>query len=301
MSLPGKITFVGAGNMASAIIAGLLRANLVSASQITAVDLAQGALDKLSAAHGIHTTASTAEGVAGAAIVVLAVKPQVVQAVLPEVTKGIGRDALVVSILAGVSCATLEAGLPAGTRVVRSMPNTPSLVRRGATALAAGTHAKRADLDAATTLFDAVGLTVEVPERSLDAVTGLSGSGPAYVFLFLEALADGGVKEGLPRDVALRLAAQTVLGAATRKRPSSSVSRAPGNCAAARSASSCIAWPRRARSSGSSPGKHGTPRPPPRLSSRGGAGAKVARPAASSSVLRCVSMIAVASRHCEPG
>ena len=179
------------------------------------MDLAQGALDKLSAAHGIHTTASTAEGVAGAAIVVLAVKPQVVQAVLPEVTKGIGRDALVVSILAGVSCATLEAGRPAGTRVVRSMPNTPSLVRRGATALAAGTHAKRADLDAATTLFDAVGLTVEVPERSLDAVTGLSGSGPAYVFLFLEALADGGVKEGLPRDVALRLAAQTVLGAAT--------------------------------------------------------------------------------------
>ncbi|MBK7153191.1 MAG: pyrroline-5-carboxylate reductase [Sandaracinaceae bacterium] len=215
MSLPGKITFVGAGNMASAIIAGLLRANLVSASQITAVDLAQGALDKLSAAHGIHTTASTAEGVAGAAIVLLAVKPQVVQAVLPEVSKGIGRDALLVSILAGVSCATLEAGLPAGTRVVRSMPNTPSLVGRGATALAAGTHAKRADLDAATALFDAVGLTVEVPERSLDAVTGLSGSGPAYVFLFLEALADGGVREGLPRDVALRLAAQTVLGAAT--------------------------------------------------------------------------------------
>lgn len=215
MSLAGKITFVGAGNMASAIIAGLLRANLVSTTQIVAVDLSQAALDKLTSAHGIETTTSTAQGVVGASLVVLAVKPQVVPSVLPEITKGIGRDALVVSIVAGMSCATLEAGLPAGTRVVRTMPNTPSLVGQGATAIAAGTHAKRADLDATLSLFNAVGVTVEVPEKSLDAVTGLSGSGPAYVFLFLEALADGGVKEGLPRDVALRLAAQTVLGAAT--------------------------------------------------------------------------------------
>ena len=215
MSLAGKITFIGAGNMASAIIAGLLRANLVSTTQIVAVDLAQGALDKLTSAHGIETTQSIQEGVTDAAIVVLAVKPQVVASVLPEIRAAIPSKALVVSIVAGLPCAKLEAGLPEGTRVVRTMPNTPSLVGQAATALAAGAFASRADLEATTQLFDAVGLTVEVPERLLDAVTGLSGSGPAYVFLFIEALADGGVKEGLPRDVALRLAAQTVLGAAT--------------------------------------------------------------------------------------
>ena len=215
MSLSGKITFIGAGNMASAIIAGLVRADPSCAGNITAVDLAQAALDKLKAAHGIQTSTNTALAVVGADVIVLAVKPQVVGAVLPQVAEGIGSDALVVSIIAGMPCSTLEAGLPAGTRVVRTMPNTPALVGKGATALAKGTHATDADLDTTRQLFNAVGLTVTVPERSLDAVTGVSGSGPAYVFLFMEALADGGVREGLPRDVALRLAAQTVLGAAT--------------------------------------------------------------------------------------
>jgi pyrroline-5-carboxylate reductase len=215
MSLSGKITFIGAGNMASAIIAGLVRADPSCAGDITAVDLAQAQLDKLQAAHGVNTSTSTAGAVVGADVIVLAIKPQVVGAVLPHVSKGISGDALVVSIIAGVPCSALEAGLPSGARVVRTMPNTPALVGKGATALAAGTHATDADLETTRQLFEAVGLTVTVPERSLDAVTGVSGSGPAYVFLFMEALADGGVREGLPRDVALQLAAQTVLGAAT--------------------------------------------------------------------------------------
>lgn len=215
MSLGGKITFVGAGNMASAIIAGLLRADPSRAARITAVDVAQSTLDRMRDAHGVNTSTSTSEGVAGASVIVLAVKPQVVGAVLPQIAAAIAPDALVISIVAGCSCATLEAGLPSGTRVVRTMPNTPALVGQGATALAAGANATAADLSDTNELFAAVGLTVTVPERSLDAVTAVSGSGPAYVFLFMEALADGGVREGLPRDVALRLAAQTVLGAAT--------------------------------------------------------------------------------------
>ncbi|MCA9576749.1 MAG: pyrroline-5-carboxylate reductase [Polyangiales bacterium] len=215
MSFGGKITFVGAGNMAAAIIAGLVRADASASSRITAVDVSESTLQRLHDLHGVGTSTDAATAVRGADVVVLAVKPQVVEAVLPRVREGVGAEALVVSIVAGVTSKTLEAGLPPGTRVVRTMPNTPALVGRGATAIAAGTHATEGDLTTTSALFDAVGLTVTVPEKLLDAVTGLSGSGPAYVFLFLEALADGGVREGLPRDTALRLAAQTVLGAAT--------------------------------------------------------------------------------------
>ena len=155
-----------------------------------------------------------AEGVQGAAIVVLAVKPQVMGSVLPVLKSNASAETLFVSIAAGVSCATIEAALATGARVVRTMPNTPALVGCGATALCAGSHATAADLETAEALFSSVGIAVTVPEKSIDAVTGVSGSGPAYVFLFLEALADGGVQQGLPRDVALKLAGQTVLGAA---------------------------------------------------------------------------------------
>ena len=164
--------------------------------------------------HGIETTQSIQEGVTDAAIVVLAVKPQVVASVLPEIRAAIPSKALVVSIVAGLPCAKLEAGLPEGTRVVRTMPNTPSLVGQAATALAAGAFASRADLEATTQLFDAVGLTVEVPERLLDAVTGLSGSGPAYVFLFIEALQEAATQLGFSPKQARLLSIETMLGAA---------------------------------------------------------------------------------------
>jgi pyrroline-5-carboxylate reductase len=147
-------------------------------------------------------------------VVVLAVKPQVIDKTLTAIAGDIGPNHLVISVAAGVSLAAMEAKLPPGTRVVRTMPNTPATALAGATALAAGTHATGADLARAKGIFEAIGRAVVLEESMLDAVTGLSGSGPAYVMLMIEALADGGVKVGLHRDIALLLAAQTVYGSA---------------------------------------------------------------------------------------
>jgi pyrroline-5-carboxylate reductase len=147
-------------------------------------------------------------------VVVLAVKPQVIDRVLTEVGGDVRADQLVVSVAAGVPLEALEARLPKGSRVVRAMPNTPATVQAGATAVSGGTHASADDLRVARELFEAVGRVVVLDEALLDAVTGLSGSGPAYVMLIIEALADGGVKVGLHRDTALLLAAQTVFGSA---------------------------------------------------------------------------------------
>ncbi len=147
-------------------------------------------------------------------ILILAVKPQVMGPVLKGLSGAVGRSKLVISIAAGIPIAFLEGHLGKGVRVIRTMPNTPALIGEGATALARGSHASEQDLETARQIFNAVGQTVIVPEEQLDAVTGLSGSGPAYVFIILEALSDGGVRMGLPRDTALVLAAQTLLGAA---------------------------------------------------------------------------------------
>jgi pyrroline-5-carboxylate reductase len=209
-----RIGFLGGGNMSGALIAGLLGSKVVEPSQIRASDARKERLDELTRDHGIETCATNAELVRWATVVVLAVKPQVVAAVLGECGSLFGAAHLLVSIAAGAPIRALEAGLAAGTRVVRAMPNTAALARAGATALAAGTLATAADQAVAKSLFDAVGRTVVLDEHHLDAVTGLSGSGPGYVMLFIEALADGGVKMGLPRDVAQMLAAQTVYGSA---------------------------------------------------------------------------------------
>lgn len=209
-----RIGFLGAGNMASAMIAGILGAGVAGAAAIRASDPRSEALDALKARHGIQTTSSNSEVIEWANVVVLAVKPQVVPAVLESCGKKLGSSHLVISIAAGVSTRAIEERAGAGVRVVRAMPNTPALARAAATALAPGAAATTADMDEARELFDAIGRTVVTDEAHLDAVTGLSGSGPAYVMLFIEALADGGVRVGLPRDVAMLLAAQTVLGSA---------------------------------------------------------------------------------------
>jgi pyrroline-5-carboxylate reductase len=209
-----RVGFLGAGNMAGALMAGFLRSKAVDASNLRASDAHAERLAELSAAHGIQTHTSNAELVRWANVLVLSVKPQIVPAVLSECGASIGADHLLVSIAAGVSIRVLEAGLAAGARVVRAMPNTPALAQAAATALSAGSLATKSDVEISTTLFDAVGRTVVLDEHHLDAVTGLSGSGPAYVMLFIEALADGGVKMGLPRDVAQLFAAQTVYGSA---------------------------------------------------------------------------------------
>ena len=208
------IGFIGAGNMAEALIRGLVRGHHVAAAKIVASAPRRERLDELRTAYGIDVTQHNADVAARCNLVVLAVKPQILDKVLREVGDKLAPGTLVVSIAAGVDTATIEETVAEGVHVVRAMPNTPALVGAGATAVSAGKHASQADVATARALFDAVGITVELDESHLDAVTGLSGSGPAYIFLILEALADAGVKVGLARRNAQRLAAQTVMGSA---------------------------------------------------------------------------------------
>jgi pyrroline-5-carboxylate reductase len=207
------IGFVGAGNMAEAMIRGLLRGNDFAPEQVSASGPRAERMGELRDKYAIDATTDN-KVPAAAEIVVLSVKPQILSRVLDEVASVISPDALVISIAAGVPVAAIQARLAGGTRVVRAMPNTPALVDAAATAIAGGEHARESDLEDAKRIFDAIGLTVILEESQLDAVTGLSGSGPAYVFLILEALSDAGVKVGLSRRTAQLLAAQTVLGSA---------------------------------------------------------------------------------------
>jgi pyrroline-5-carboxylate reductase len=206
------IAFLGAGNMAGALILGLLESKAVPPSKIIASDVKKERLTQLAREYGIRVTLDNHELLREAGVVVLSVKPQVVDKVLTSVGGDVRKDQLLISIAAGVPIAALESRLPPGTRVIRTMPNVAALALAGATAIAAGSHATERDMRAATALFEAVGRVVTLDETLLDAVTGLSGSGPAYVMLIIEALADGGVKVGLHRDTALLLAAQTVFG-----------------------------------------------------------------------------------------
>jgi pyrroline-5-carboxylate reductase len=208
-----KLGFLGAGNMAGALIKGLLHAGMPP-SNVLASDVKADRLAHLRAEHGIRTTQNNHELLSELDVLVLSVKPQVIDKVLTEVGRDVKPSQLVVSVAAGVPIEALEGRLPEGSRVVRAMPNTPATVQAGATAIAAGVHAREDDLAVAREIFEAVGRVVVLDEGLLDAVTGLSGSGPAYVMLIIEALADGGVKVGLHRDTALLLAAQTVFGSA---------------------------------------------------------------------------------------
>ncbi len=208
------IGFVGAGNMAEALIKGLLAGSL-SRKQLVASDHTTDRVTYIHKAYGIRTTEDNREVVRAADIVVLAVKPQILPRVLDEVADAVTADKLVVSVAAGVPIEAIEAHLEQRSRIVRVMPNTPALVQAGAAALVAGAHATDADLAAVKAIFDSVGTTVVLDDEGLmDAITGLSGSGPAYIFVIIDALADAGVRVGLSRDVSLALAAQTVLGAA---------------------------------------------------------------------------------------
>ena len=208
------IGFIGAGNMAEALIRGLVRGNHVAPDRIAASGPRRERLDELQARYKIDVTTDNREVARRCGLVVLSIKPQIFDKVLREIGDQLKPGTLVISIAAGVDTATIEASVADGVRVVRAMPNTPALVGAGATAVSAGKHASETDLATARALFDAVGITVELDESQLDAVTGLSGSGPAYIFLILEALADAGVKVGLARRNAQRLAAQTVMGSA---------------------------------------------------------------------------------------
>lgn len=210
-----KIAVLGAGHMGSALIGGLLRGKLVtSPKNITATRRSPEALDELRRKWDIHTSTDNRKAVKGADIVILSMKPQTAGAVLDEVAKVTQKGQLFISVMAGIQTAFINARLRRPNPVVRAMPNTPALVDEGATAIAAGSHAGESDLRAAEAIFKAVGRVEILPEALLDAVTGLSGSGPVYIYMVIEALTDGGVKMGIPRAVASKLAAQTVYGAA---------------------------------------------------------------------------------------
>jgi pyrroline-5-carboxylate reductase len=209
-----RFAFVGAGNMAEALIRGLIASGAVPAAHITASGRRKDRIERTAERLGITAAHDNAHCVAGADVVMLCVKPQVLRPVLDQVGRDIPREALVISVAAGIGTAAIEAQLAPGQRVVRAMPNTGAIVRQSATASAAGAGATEHDMAVAKEIFDRVGRTVVVDEVHLDAVTGLSGSGPAYIFLIIDALADAGVKVGLSRDIALELAAQTVMGSA---------------------------------------------------------------------------------------
>jgi pyrroline-5-carboxylate reductase len=214
MVTPLKIGFIGAGKMATALARGFIRAELVGPREIIASDPVDSARKHFTAEVSAKIVAANTEVMQFATVLILATKPDQAPAALAEIRDAFTGKHLLISIAAGVTLAKLEAVLPAGARIIRVMPNTPALIGAGASAFALGKSATAADGELARKLLSAVGLAFQVKETLLDAVTGLSGSGPAYVFQFIEALSDGGVAAGLPRDLATKLAAQTVLGAA---------------------------------------------------------------------------------------
>jgi pyrroline-5-carboxylate reductase len=214
MSAKLKIGFLGAGKMATALAKGFIRSGLVTAKHVIASDPSRPACESFSRETGSRTTASNATVAGFADVLVLAVKPAHVPEVLTEMREHLTRKQLLISIVAGLPLAKLEALLPARARVIRVMPNTPALVGAAAAGFALGKSALARDGALTQELFSAVGLAFQVKEELLDAVTGLSGSGPAYGYVFIEALSDGGVAAGLPRDIATKLAAQTLLGSA---------------------------------------------------------------------------------------
>lgn len=208
------IGFIGAGQMATALAQGFVKAGLVSASQLAAADPSPEARARFAAATGGTTSADNRSVAQAAEVLFLAVKPQQMAAALAEIKPALSHKPLVISIAAGIRLSVLADALSAGARLVRVMPNTPCLVGQGASAYCLGEGLGNADAEVVETLLKSVGVVCRVEEKLMDAVTGLSGSGPAFVYLVIEALADGGVRVGLPRATALALAAQTVKGAA---------------------------------------------------------------------------------------
>ncbi|MDE2731983.1 MAG: pyrroline-5-carboxylate reductase [Bacteroidota bacterium] len=210
------LAVLGAGNIGRALIGGLINGGHIAATQVYATRRRKEALAELANQYpGVHTDADNVAASADATVIVLSVKPANVAKIIEEIRDHVNEDTLIISVLAGLTTESIrEAFGKARLPVVRTMPNTPMLVRQGATAITPGTHAGEHHLALVRRMFEAVGTVVRVPEYLMDAVTGLSGSGPAYVYTLIEALTDAGVKQGLPRPTAFKLSTQTVLGAA---------------------------------------------------------------------------------------
>lgn len=208
-----KVAVLGAGKMGATLIKALLDAGVVAPTKVTASARTRERCDTVAGELGVNATTDNAEAATDADVVLLAVKPQTADRVLTEIRGRLTESQLLISILAGVSLAYIEERLPKDSLVVRAMPNTPALVGAGMTVLCGGHSTQEAHLDTARFLFRHLGRVLVLDERYFDAVTGLSASGPAFLYIVIEALAEGGVKMGLPRNVAIELAAQTCLGA----------------------------------------------------------------------------------------
>jgi len=208
-----KIGFIGTGKMGEALIKGIIHARLVPSGNIYASDMDIAKLQILEKDLKINICKGNCDAVINSDVLIIAVKPQIVPAVLSEIKSSI-KNQLIISIAAGVTIDTFEKNLPPKTKVVRVMPNIAATVEEAASAISPGSAVSKEDTAIAASIFNAIGKTVQLQEHLMDAVTGLSGSGPAYIFMIIESLADGGVHEGLDRNTAKLLAAQTVLGAA---------------------------------------------------------------------------------------
>lgn len=199
--------------MGAAFAKGVIASGAMKADDVIVADLDKVCLERLNQNLGVSVTSDNNEAVKDADIILLAVKPAIVPGVVEGIATGVTSRQMVISIAAGVSLDKIESRLPEGIGVIRAMPNTPCQIGVGAIGFSVGKAATRQQIETAKGIFDAVGISFEVPEKLLNAVTGLSGSGPAYVYLMIEAMSDAGVRVGLPRDIALKLAAQTVYGA----------------------------------------------------------------------------------------
>ena len=210
-----KISIIGTGNMGQALVSGLVGSGSSKPKNIICTDVREAKLQSVEKQYGVHTTTNNLEAVTRAQIIIYAVKPQIMASVLNETAAKLDMSKLIISIAAGVPMEAIESFLNKKLRLIRVMPNIAAAVKEAATAVAAGKHASEEDIKLAMAIFESIGRCVFIPENYLmDAITGLSGSGPAYIFLIVEALADAGVKVGLSRQEALFLSAQTVLGAA---------------------------------------------------------------------------------------
>ncbi|MBC2705005.1 pyrroline-5-carboxylate reductase [Desulfobacula sp.] len=210
-----KIGFIGSGNMGEALISGLVLSKATKPENIICSDIAEDLLEEIQHKYRVSTTTDNIEVAKKSEIIVYATKPQILGSVLKETARALDQSKLIISIAAGVPLAAIASGLGKELRLIRVMPNICAFVKESATAIAAGEYASKDDVALARAIFDSVGKTVFIQENILmDAFTGLSGSGPAYIFIIVEAMADAGVKMGLSRKDSLLLSTQTVLGAA---------------------------------------------------------------------------------------
>lgn len=208
------IGFIGSGNMGLAIIQGIIASHIVEPEQITVFDIVEDKLKDLHETTKLHIAHSEEEVAEKSNIIFLAVKPNIVPAVLEKIKAHLSKSSLIVSIAAGVTIEAIEASMGRDHKIVRVMPNTPALVNEGMTSITVNKHVTRQEFAQIATIFDSLGRSEEIPESLIHAVTGISGSSPAYVFIFIEAMADAAVLAGMPRDKAYKFAAQAVLGSA---------------------------------------------------------------------------------------